>query len=98
MLRRASVRPPGPFQAWLENPEGVQEPRVAARKEQEPHVAVRMMVQPPNRPRARRAREDRLGAHLALLNQPEERRAQPHVAVRGEEHQNLQGETYAQDR
>ena len=98
MLRRASVRPPGPFQAWLENPEEVQEPRVAARKEQEPHVAVRMMVQPPNRPRARRAREDRLGAHLALLNQPEERWTQPHVAVRGEEHQNLQGETYAHDR
>jgi len=87
-LRRASVRPPGPFQALLENPEGVHEPRVAART----------VVQPPNRPRARRAREDRLGAHLALLNQPEEHRAQPHVAMRGEEHQNLQGETYAQDR
>ena len=43
-LRRASVRPPGPFQALLENPEGVHEPRVAARKEQEPHVAVRTVV------------------------------------------------------
>ena len=92
------MSPPGPFQVWLGSPEEVHEPRVAAPKGQEPHVAVRTVGQPPSRPGARRAREGRLGAHLALLNQPEECRAQPYVAVWGEEHQNLQGETYAQDR
>ena len=93
-----SVSPPGPFQVWLGSPEEVHKPRLAAPKGQEPHVAVRTVGQPPSRLGARWVREGRLAVHLALLNQPEKHRAQPHVAVRDEEHQYLQAEAYAQDR
>ena len=52
----------------LENLEEVHESCVAMRRRQEPHVAVRVRMQPPGQPGARRARRSWLGAHQALLN------------------------------